>query len=352
MTAIEPSPVYFANQPLDLRFHFSLNVENIENSTDFFAKLFGSPPAKQRDHYAKFECDDPRLVLSLEQNSRSQFGSLNHVGFRVPDSETLVAIQQRLEAAGVITTREDGVECCYAKQSKFWVHDPDGNMWEVYTLEEDIDHRGYADQTTSPVAEPECRVPKVSIAKSTWTHRIGQTWPKQLFVLPRSVDQIVLEGTFNQQSTQTERSQLLAKLTRALQATGEVHIHALVADRSLDTIAIQLPGPASVVQQVPAIESVMAELEEAGFTSIEITKLSHQPVFVVANIGLRELQLIARLSTSETSDDSIEAIYIGPGMELKLADGSVLRKGRSSRVSQAALIQAKLPDDHIVVIGT
>ena len=51
-------------------------------------------------------------------------------------------MQERLERAGMRTRREDGVECCYAKQTKFWAHDPDGTLWEVYTFDGDIDHRG------------------------------------------------------------------------------------------------------------------------------------------------------------------------------------------------------------------
>ena len=40
-------------------------------------------------------------------------------------------IQKRLETAGVSTRREEGVACCYALQTKFWVHDPDDAMWEI-----------------------------------------------------------------------------------------------------------------------------------------------------------------------------------------------------------------------------
>jgi hypothetical protein len=28
-------------------------------------------------------------------------------------------------------------DCCYAKQDKTWVHDPDGNEWEVFVVLED-----------------------------------------------------------------------------------------------------------------------------------------------------------------------------------------------------------------------
>jgi catechol 2,3-dioxygenase-like lactoylglutathione lyase family enzyme len=137
-----------------VRFHLSLNVSNLERSLAFYGILFGREPAKQRSDYAKFELDDPPLVLSLMPmppspspsppwgRGQGEGGALNHLGFRMPDSAALVAVQMRLERAGISTKREEGVECCYARQTKFWVTDPDDTLWEIYTLEEDIDHRG------------------------------------------------------------------------------------------------------------------------------------------------------------------------------------------------------------------
>ena len=123
-----------------VRFHLSLNVADLTKSVAFFRTLFGMEPAKLRADYAKFEPADPPLVLSLEPAREvGRGGALNHLGFRLPDAKTLVAMQERLERAGLRTKREDGVECCYAKQSKFWAHDPDGNLWEVYTFDGDLE---------------------------------------------------------------------------------------------------------------------------------------------------------------------------------------------------------------------
>jgi catechol 2,3-dioxygenase-like lactoylglutathione lyase family enzyme len=125
-----------------VRFHISLNVAELERSVAFYRILFGKEPAKCRPDYAKFELDDPPLVLSLEPTPPGPGGALNHLGFRMTDSASLVAVQMRLERAGIHTRREEGVECCYARQTKFWVTDPDQTLWEMYTLDEDIDHRG------------------------------------------------------------------------------------------------------------------------------------------------------------------------------------------------------------------
>ena len=118
-----------------VRFHLSLNVSNVDTAVAYFERVFGQPAAKKRQDYAKFELDQPPLVLSLEPRSPAQHGSLNHIGFRFADAASLVDAQRRIEMAGIKTDREEGVECCYAKQTKFWVENtPGGERWEVYTV--------------------------------------------------------------------------------------------------------------------------------------------------------------------------------------------------------------------------
>ena len=126
---------------MSIRFHLSLNVSNLDQSIRFYRQLLGADSAKQYPDYAKFET--PYLVLSLEPTSASPRETrVNHLGLRVPESETLVAQQRRLETAGIPTLRGEGVACCYARQTKFWVTDPDGLLWEMYVLEEDLEERG------------------------------------------------------------------------------------------------------------------------------------------------------------------------------------------------------------------
>ena len=66
-----------------VRMHISLNVSSLERSIAFYKILFNTEPAKQRSDYAKFEPDDPPLVLSLEPNGRCGEGTLNHLGVRL-----------------------------------------------------------------------------------------------------------------------------------------------------------------------------------------------------------------------------------------------------------------------------
>ena len=93
-----------------VKFHAPLNVSDLARSIEFYRALFGLEPAKCRADYTKFELDEPPLVLSLMPGRPGVGGSLNHVGLRVRVSEELVKIQHRLEAAGIRTQREEGVE--------------------------------------------------------------------------------------------------------------------------------------------------------------------------------------------------------------------------------------------------
>lgn len=84
-------------------------------------------------------------------------------------------MQERLERAGMPTKRENGVECCYARQTKFWAHDPDGNLWEVYTLDGDIEHRG-AGQSAEVVLGDALK----SHQPVVWEHRMTDPVPARI----------------------------------------------------------------------------------------------------------------------------------------------------------------------------
>lgn len=138
------------------KFHMSLNASNLERSVEFYRVLLGVEPAKVKPDYAKFDLAEPPLVLSLVPGAAGRTGSLNHAGLRVTTAEELVDIQRRLEQAGMKTVREEGVECCYARQTKFWISDPDGALWEIYVFHEDIANFG---KSTAPRAQPVAAIP-------------------------------------------------------------------------------------------------------------------------------------------------------------------------------------------------
>jgi catechol 2,3-dioxygenase-like lactoylglutathione lyase family enzyme len=112
-------------------------VSDLPQSLAFYQALFGIAPAKAYADYAKFELNEPPLILSLKPHRAGKGGALNHLGMRVRTVEELTEVQRRLEQAGYRPVRQDDVRCCYAHQTKFWVADPDGVLWEIYVLFDD-----------------------------------------------------------------------------------------------------------------------------------------------------------------------------------------------------------------------
>lgn len=272
-----------------IRFHLSINVADLAKSAAFYESLFGQPPAKRRDDYAKFELNDPPLVMSLEPGARPVGGPLNHVGFRFPDSKPLVAMQERLERAGFPCNREEGVECCYARQTKFWITDPDGTLWEFYTLEGDIEHRGAGQDIEAML--PSGGATALALM-TTWEHRMGQPIPETLAFPDRSVDQVSLRGTFNEPVAEPQRRQLLAEARRVLKPGGRLFVHVLTAEKALPGEP-GLPGPAAKVSHVPLDREPEEFLKEGGLSRIRRIKYDEKPCFVRHGIAMRETQVEA-----------------------------------------------------------
>jgi catechol 2,3-dioxygenase-like lactoylglutathione lyase family enzyme len=119
------------------RVQLALNVNDIEEAVSFYARLFGTGPAKRRPGYANFAIDQPPLKLVLLENP-GQGGTLNHLGVEVEDTAAVEAEQARLAEAGLAAVDERDTTCCYARQDKFWVAGaPDDERWEIYTVKED-----------------------------------------------------------------------------------------------------------------------------------------------------------------------------------------------------------------------
>jgi catechol 2,3-dioxygenase-like lactoylglutathione lyase family enzyme len=116
------------------RLQLALNVNDLEESIDFYTKLFGTDPAKVRPGYANFALTEPALKLVLIENP-GRGGSINHLGVEVTDIGAVDAEQTRLARAGLASVDERDTTCCYAKQDKFWVlGTPNGEAWEIYTV--------------------------------------------------------------------------------------------------------------------------------------------------------------------------------------------------------------------------
>jgi len=126
-----------------LKPHLALTVSDLERSLPFYRALFGAEPVKVRTGYAKFELVDPVLNLTLNEGPRgSELGAFNHAGIQVSSTDDVLMARMRLQQGGLATFDEMDTTCCYARQDKIWVHDPDGTPWEVFAVTEaDVEPR-------------------------------------------------------------------------------------------------------------------------------------------------------------------------------------------------------------------
>ena len=120
-----------------LKAHLAINVKSVEQSIEFYQKLFGIEPSKVRTGYAKFDVHNPPLNLTLNQAHFSERGALSHLGIQVASTDDVLATRQKWAEAGLLTRDEMQTSCCYALQDKTWVRDPDGNEWEAFVVLED-----------------------------------------------------------------------------------------------------------------------------------------------------------------------------------------------------------------------
>jgi catechol 2,3-dioxygenase-like lactoylglutathione lyase family enzyme len=310
-----------------VKFHASLNVSDLPRSIAFYRVLLGTGPAKVRDDYAKFDLAEPPLVLSLIPGRPAQAaGNLNHVGLRVRTAEELVEIQRRLEVAGMRTEREEGVECCYARQTKFWIADPDNALWEIYVFHEDIhDHGSDAPLKVAP-ASAASTAPASAAAPATWTHRLTDPMPDRLPFADASLDDVRLEGSINVAPETPHRAGLLAEIRRVLRPGATLNVHGLAGDRP-SASRPSLPGPAAVVQHVPSTAEVVNDLAHAGFVEIQIETLSTAPPFVVAGLPMREIRVVARTPSWASPAAKHRAVYLGPMAQVTDDFGNLFTRG-------------------------
>jgi catechol 2,3-dioxygenase-like lactoylglutathione lyase family enzyme len=125
-------------------FHVALYVKDIDAAVARYRKVLGREPAKVRHDYAKFEIDDPPVILSL--NKGGEPGALSHLGIRYPGTADVASEMVRTKSEQLDLLQQEGTTCCYAKADKYWVRDADGVPWEMYTLLADVD----AETATDP----------------------------------------------------------------------------------------------------------------------------------------------------------------------------------------------------------
>jgi catechol 2,3-dioxygenase-like lactoylglutathione lyase family enzyme len=113
------------------RMHLHVGVENINASVAFYTTLFAAAPTVQKDDYAKWMLEDPRINFAISSTDHTAIG-VEHIGIQVETFEELAEVHARLKSAGRPVLEEGATNCCYAKSEKNWITDPDGVIWETF----------------------------------------------------------------------------------------------------------------------------------------------------------------------------------------------------------------------------
>jgi len=113
------------------RFHVHVAVNDLGASINFYSKLFGQPPAKQQQDYAKWMLEDPRLNFAISSHGHAI--GVNHFGMQAESHEELERLMALADDASNGAMLDQGESaCCYAKSEKHWSVDPQGLAWEHF----------------------------------------------------------------------------------------------------------------------------------------------------------------------------------------------------------------------------
>lgn len=121
-----------------MRAHLSINVSSVAESVKFYEKVFGVRPQKMTENYAKFDLKSPALNFTMQSGGDRDLSRVNHLGIEVDSAEAISLWESLLTERGVLSKMEENTECCYARQDKIWLQDPDGNSWEIFYVHEQL----------------------------------------------------------------------------------------------------------------------------------------------------------------------------------------------------------------------
>ena len=112
------------------RLHVHVAVEDLQKAVDFYSTLFDAQPSVQKNDYAKWMLDDPRVNFAI--SARGATSGVEHLGIQAENGEELAEVYDRLVRAEGPVLEEGETVCCYAQSEKSWISDPAGVPWEVF----------------------------------------------------------------------------------------------------------------------------------------------------------------------------------------------------------------------------
>ena len=143
------------------RFHVHIAVDDLAANIDFYSKLFGQKPSKQKADYAKWMLDDPRINFAI--SSRGHASGVDHFGMQAEYREELSVLEAQARDASADALLDQGeAACCYAKSEKHWIIDPQGIAWEHFLTMADAETFG----KDSVVKSEACCAPTLASAVS------------------------------------------------------------------------------------------------------------------------------------------------------------------------------------------
>lgn len=112
------------------RFHVHVRVKNLQESIDFYNALFAIAPTVEKQDYAKWMLEDPRINFAIS-TGHSESG-IEHLGLQVESERDLDEVYARMQKAKGTVREEGSCTCCYSKSQKSWITDPQGVDWEAF----------------------------------------------------------------------------------------------------------------------------------------------------------------------------------------------------------------------------
>ena len=135
------------------RLHVHVAVHDLKQSIRFYSTLFAALPAVEKDDYAKWMLDDPRVNFAI--STRGRKAGLDHLGIQAENGGELEEIGSRLALADVSVLPQKGASCCYAKSDKYWTIDPQGIAWESFHTLDSVPVFG--DDTRTGASKPKAK---------------------------------------------------------------------------------------------------------------------------------------------------------------------------------------------------
>jgi hypothetical protein len=113
------------------RLHVHVSVDDLAQSTRFYATLFAADPTVVKDDYVKWMLEDPRVNFAISTRAGRAAG-ISHLGIQAEDETELAEVYDRLSRAERPIIEAKATTCCYAKSDKQWIADPQGVPWETF----------------------------------------------------------------------------------------------------------------------------------------------------------------------------------------------------------------------------